>query len=476
MDANTKQALVNAINLIKAGKNHEAVPLLANLLKTEPNLVQGWYLLGLAVDVRERKIKAFQQALKLDPTHAKAFEQLAVLQAQAPTPAEKPAQTSLPASAPEEQQELESPPLEEEAPPEWAQSFESEPETEPEQPKPHHTEPLGQYEPPEEQQGEEEEQFLPRSFGEFSHEGADQDADADQIDRRILDATPTGLQPDFDLPAWMDQESFDPSEYNYGDDSGDIYLNTEEDIPEWAQMNPFESPPTSALGFESSETPEEPEPDFEDEPEQPLWAEEPDVEETEDESEPELPSWAISSRKSPKDGEEEQDQGSEGTGDDFDRVTAFFDAEVKTEGTASDAPPEEPDWLRGMVDEEGKDKKARRKAATPTEKKQRRRRIILLVVIVLFVGLGTGGYLFRAQLKPYWDKVAPYANKVIDPVKTQFAPVAILLTDDAPLTYLLTPDFFVTPSPTNTIPPQPTPVPRPGSRRSCRHGRSRRLF
>ena len=107
MDANTKQALVNAINLIKAGKNQEAVPILAGLLKTEPNLVQGWYLLGLAVDSHDRKLKAFRQALKLDPTHAKAFEQLAILQAQSPAPSEEVSQAPAPETEPEPEQQPE---------------------------------------------------------------------------------------------------------------------------------------------------------------------------------------------------------------------------------------------------------------------------------------------------------------------------------------------------------------------------------
>ena len=72
MDATTKETLVKAIQLIKSGDRKSAVPLLANVLKTEPNLVQAWYLLGLAVDSEGQKIKSFKQALKLDPGHEKA--------------------------------------------------------------------------------------------------------------------------------------------------------------------------------------------------------------------------------------------------------------------------------------------------------------------------------------------------------------------------------------------------------------------
>ena len=86
MDATTKETLVKAINLLKSGDKQSAVPLLANVLKKEPNLVQAWYLLGLAMDSEAQKIKAFKQALKLDPEHAKARQALAKLETPPPPP------------------------------------------------------------------------------------------------------------------------------------------------------------------------------------------------------------------------------------------------------------------------------------------------------------------------------------------------------------------------------------------------------
>lgn len=429
MDANTKQALVNAINLIKAGNNQEAVPILAALLKSEPNLVQGWYLLGLAVESHERKLKAFRQALKLDPTHAKAFEQLAILQAQGPAPIEEPA-------LPEEPQE-------------------PEPEPEPEPPQIQQTEPSQA-----DEQAEESAAFRSPTdlFGDEASEPEAPDQDDEESIRRSLDATPPGLQPDFDLPSWMDKESFDPSEYDYGEDQ-EIYLNTEEDIPDWAQMNPFEAPSTGALGPGDSEALEE-EPETEPEPYQPVWAQEADDDGDYEEEEPELPDWAVSVRQHPA---EEADE-YESSESDLDRMTAFFDQqdqaeEDELEEDSPDAPPEEPDWLREMVDEEGGSKRRRKKAATPIEKRMRRRRIVLILLTVIFVGLGAAGYYFREELRPYWETVEPYANRVIDPVKTQFAPVSALITQDLPLTYLLTPGALQLSTPTNTIPAQPTAAP-----------------
>ncbi len=81
MDQATKQKLVKIIEYIKSGNKQAAIPLLAEVLKTEPELEQGWYLLGMAIDDENKKRYAFSQVLKLNPGHAKAQEQLDKLDA-----------------------------------------------------------------------------------------------------------------------------------------------------------------------------------------------------------------------------------------------------------------------------------------------------------------------------------------------------------------------------------------------------------
>ena len=465
MDPTTKQTLVKAIQLVKSGDKQAAVPILAGLLRQDPTLVQAWYLLGLSVDEESRKIRAFNQVLKLDPSHQKAKTQLEKLQAAAPTPPEP--QELSPA------QPQETPPAEPTPPPIISEEPEPipEPPQESQREEPLPSPPIASEDPswqpqpvedpePESEPTEEPTLDEPAPFLQETPFTGDPDPENEAAGEKAIEDTP--LPTDFDLPDWMDQESFDPSDYR-AEDGDEIYLNTEADIPEWAQMNPFDEPK------ESEEEPAQvaPPPDGDD-TYRPLWADEDSEEKYTGtyEEEPEVPDWATE-----RPGYEEPDSGRylpAGT-DDASRVEAFFEEEDKqaeleeaSEGDIEGDKAEETedtDWLQEMVEEEGKGRKRRRKSLTPTEKKRRRRIIIYVILLFLAAAAGTAGYLYQEQLQPYWDKAKPYVDKVVDPIKTQAYPISVLLTEDAPLTNILTPGFFTSPTPTNTVPVQPTPVP-----------------
>lgn len=523
MDASTKQNLVKAIQLLKSGDKKSAVPLLANVLKQEPNLVQAWYLLGLAVDSEAQKIKAFNKALQIDPGHEKARQALAKL---APTP---PAEeiTSAPEPEPEPEREPEPEPetyqpIAEEPVPQVYEEPEPEPEPEPEsetyQPIAEEPVPPANEEPAQmsddfatealdegqvEFRGAFTEEPAPFEESAFTEQAPAEEETPEMDLRAEFDSEPVfqaseapeaeapfGEPPvgkeapeeeqaapadEFALPDWMSESSFDPSEYQTEETDADpnIYENTEADIPEWARMNPLvgDGAPLDQDAEADSELP----------PDMPAWAsmippkDQRSVEEEPAQGEDDIPSWAVSDDMPPA------DDPYDAPTSDYDRVSAFFEEEdaaaeeieedrAEEEYLAADETdeaeeeaPEEPDWLRDMVDEEEggkkKKKKRRKKELTPTEKKERRKRIIRLLLLVIIVGGTAAGYLFREELKPYWAQVKPYTDKVVDPVKTLAAPATDLLTQGAPLTYLLTPDYNVTPTATNTPPAQPTAEP-----------------
>jgi hypothetical protein len=146
MDPSSKQTLVQVVGLIKQGDNRTAVKLLTELLGREPQIEQGWYLLGVALQNPEQKQVAFQQVLKLNPDSQRAKQQLEKLGVEAappvppPTAAEPPAppppiEDRLPADEPVSEPSWlkpEEPPSEEpSAPPSW---MEPEPPVSEEQP------------------------------------------------------------------------------------------------------------------------------------------------------------------------------------------------------------------------------------------------------------------------------------------------------------------------------------------------------
>jgi len=357
MDRSNKEIFSEVIQLLKAGDTAAALPLLAKILKSDPNFVQAWYLLGMTIDDKEKKRRAFNQVLRLDPAHEKAKIQLKWLETD---------------SAP-------------------SQEIEPEPK---------------------------------------------------------VTTSPSALpHDDFKLPDWMQEVSFDPSDYSedaQGLGSQPVYENTEADFPDWAQRIPLEpqAEEEDTLAFL-----EEPESE-EEEKSSPLLQKFDETEFTgyyEDvEDEPEGKSdWLF---EEPEAGVSEEP------------VAAFFDEDEPFQEAEGESQEDEPEWLREMVEDEGKGKKRKKKEKVPKkllspDQRRRRRKIITNIFLLLLIaGLSYAGY-------TYQDKLKPYVDPVLSPIKTWISPATDLLTQGAPLTYLLTPGYDITPTSTNLPPKQPTSQP-----------------
>lgn len=76
MDDLTASQLQHAYELIKAGQPNQARKILIPVLRAQPNLSEGWFLLGHAVSTPREKIRCFQRAVELDPTDLAAKKQL----------------------------------------------------------------------------------------------------------------------------------------------------------------------------------------------------------------------------------------------------------------------------------------------------------------------------------------------------------------------------------------------------------------
>ncbi len=393
MDQSTKDILVQAVQLLKEGNGQAAVPLLAQVLKKEPELEQGWYLLGMALDDDAKKRRAFKQVLKINPDNEKAIHQLELLE---PAP----------------------------APP---------PPTEPEP------------------RTEESSAFFTPEESPFSEEP---------------DSVPFPTE-DFELPDWMQESSFNPADYTTSgldEDVANRLAPQEDDTPDWAKrLNPWENPVLPDEADEEPASPEEeafPTTDWEE-----AFSEEP--------TQNDQPEWAALPSGQYDDSGDDFGYGQpfeEGPDESWDepfvseqeetaqRISAFFDEE--DEGEDDPQTEKDSEWLRGMVpDEKESRKKVARVRLTPDQKRRRWRIVRNFLLILVIGGLGYVGYLFRDQIKttvePYWAQVEPY----FEPVQTFVAPVSMMLTEKAPITALLTPDYFVTPSPTAEPPSQPTAEP-----------------
>jgi hypothetical protein len=90
MDDVIKQELKKAVEIIRAGKRADAVPILAEVLHHAPKNATAWFLLGYALDDQKQKTFAFEQVLKLDPGHEKAKAQLAKLREVPSAPSPEP--------------------------------------------------------------------------------------------------------------------------------------------------------------------------------------------------------------------------------------------------------------------------------------------------------------------------------------------------------------------------------------------------
>lgn len=350
MDRSNKEKFSEVIQLLKVGDNATALSLLAKILKSDPEFVQAWYLLGMTIEDKEKKRRAFRQVLKLDPTHEKAKIQL-----------------------------------------EWLDADEMPSQEPPSQPEP--------------------------------------------------DPTPEALpHDDFRLPEWMQDSSFDPTVYS-DDANKPVYENTDADFPDWAQQIPLEPPAekleAEGLGLEDDEQDlvsalqaygdSEFTGYYDDAEDEPAGDSDWLYEQTDSADSPESP------------------------------VAAFYaDEESLPE---ADTAQDEPEWLRDMVEDEDDGKKKRKKKEkapkkilSPDQRRRHRKIITYIFLLLAIAGLGYGGYTYQDELKPYIEPV-------VSPIRTWVAPVSDLLTQGAPLTYMLTPGYNNTPTSTNPVPQQPTGEP-----------------
>ena len=76
MDDLTASQLQKSYELINAGQPDQAREILIPLLRANPKLSEGWFLLGHAVSDPKEKIRCFQRVLELDPTDQAAQKQL----------------------------------------------------------------------------------------------------------------------------------------------------------------------------------------------------------------------------------------------------------------------------------------------------------------------------------------------------------------------------------------------------------------
>lgn len=72
--------LKEAITLARAGEREAAQRELTTFLEEKPEEAQGWYLLSLLVDSPQKQAAYLSKTLDINPNHAKAKEQLEVLQ------------------------------------------------------------------------------------------------------------------------------------------------------------------------------------------------------------------------------------------------------------------------------------------------------------------------------------------------------------------------------------------------------------
>ena len=74
----------------------EAQAILIPIVRTDPNIAEAWYMLGLALTNREKSLYAFQQVVRIDPSSQRAYQQIEKLTAQQSSPfTEQPATPAL---------------------------------------------------------------------------------------------------------------------------------------------------------------------------------------------------------------------------------------------------------------------------------------------------------------------------------------------------------------------------------------------
>lgn len=86
MSANAPTDLKAIADLIRAGKGDNARTELVDLLRSQPDNAQAWYLLSFVLDDSQRKQYALMQALKFQPDFERARDRLGILRGEAPLP------------------------------------------------------------------------------------------------------------------------------------------------------------------------------------------------------------------------------------------------------------------------------------------------------------------------------------------------------------------------------------------------------
>lgn len=77
MEENITDELRTALNYLRAGRIKDARPIILQILKTNPEIDQAWYMLSFVVSDRDKQIYALQQVITLNPDHEKAKARLA---------------------------------------------------------------------------------------------------------------------------------------------------------------------------------------------------------------------------------------------------------------------------------------------------------------------------------------------------------------------------------------------------------------
>ena len=92
MDDSINYALRRADDLIRTGKPEYAQPILIEFLRQNPRSEQGWLLLSLAVQERDKQMDSLQMVLRINPNNSIARSRLAQLKMEAdpPPPAKEP--------------------------------------------------------------------------------------------------------------------------------------------------------------------------------------------------------------------------------------------------------------------------------------------------------------------------------------------------------------------------------------------------
>ncbi len=90
------EKLQEAVSMYKKGDKAQALKLLAEIVRQEPNNSVAWYGLALCLDEPDKKIYCLNRVLSLDPTHKKAQQLLEKLQVNEKLPSVQKAVNNLP--------------------------------------------------------------------------------------------------------------------------------------------------------------------------------------------------------------------------------------------------------------------------------------------------------------------------------------------------------------------------------------------